>query len=234
MKALSQYNSINNWGWLEDTSCLSQIEIVSGDIRDPFFCNEIVSGMDCVFHLAALIAIPYSYVAPQSYVETNVTGTLNIVHCIDTERPLNESIEVFSKYEDLVQYAHKTINQTCRFLDIEFSSSMLNSASFIDNSGNFFDSNSSFFQNRNNIDSESVYVWISNLEEYEIYLVELITKNSLLEFEYELSDIKLSKTGTDEVNEILNDNYIKPRFNYWKKFKNRVQAYPDSNTAYSS
>ena len=58
--ALSQYNSFNNWGWLEKISCLDQIEVVSGDIRDPFFCKEIMDGVDCVFHLAALIAIPYS------------------------------------------------------------------------------------------------------------------------------------------------------------------------------
>ena len=78
VKALSQYNSFNNWGWLEDVNCREQVEIISGDIRDPFFCKEIITGVDCVFHLAALIAIPYSYTAPQSYVETNITGTLNI------------------------------------------------------------------------------------------------------------------------------------------------------------
>ena len=78
IRALSQYNSFNNWGWLEDVNCREQIEIISGDIRDPFFCKEMISGVDCVFHLAALIAIPYSYMAPQSYVETNITGTLNI------------------------------------------------------------------------------------------------------------------------------------------------------------
>jgi NAD dependent epimerase/dehydratase len=78
VRALSQYNSFNNWGWLEDVSCRGQIEIISGDIRDPFFCKEMITGVDCVFHLAALIAIPYSYTAPQSYVETNVTGTLNV------------------------------------------------------------------------------------------------------------------------------------------------------------
>ena len=78
VRALSQYNSFNDWGWLEDIECLNVIEVVSGDIRDPFFCKEIMQGIDCVFHLAALIAIPYSYTAPQSYVETNVTGTLNI------------------------------------------------------------------------------------------------------------------------------------------------------------
>ena len=78
VKALSQYNSFNNWGWLEDVGCMEEIEILTGDIRDPFFCNEICEGVNIIFHLAALIAIPYSYIAPQSYVETNITGTLNI------------------------------------------------------------------------------------------------------------------------------------------------------------
>ena len=78
VRALAQYNSFNNWGWLEDVGCKEEIEIVTGDIRDPFFCNEICEGVNIIFHLAALIAIPYSYIAPQSYVETNITGTLNI------------------------------------------------------------------------------------------------------------------------------------------------------------
>ncbi|BHH82674.1 NAD-dependent 4,6-dehydratase LegB [Desulforhopalus sp. 52FAK] len=78
VKALSQYNSFNNWGWLEDTDCLDQIEVVTGDVRDPYFCKHIMSDVDIVFHLAALIAIPYSYIAPDSYVDTNIKGTLNI------------------------------------------------------------------------------------------------------------------------------------------------------------
>lgn len=78
VRALAQYNSFNNWGWLEDVGCKEEIEILTGDIRDPFFCNEICEGVNIIFHLAALIAIPYSYIAPQSYVETNITGTLNI------------------------------------------------------------------------------------------------------------------------------------------------------------
>lgn len=76
--ALCQYNSFNFWGWLEDVACRDQIKVISGDIRDPHFCKMITSGMDMVFHLAALIAIPYSYVAPDSYVDVNVRGTLNI------------------------------------------------------------------------------------------------------------------------------------------------------------
>ncbi len=78
VKALSYYNSFNHWGWLEDLDCLSEIEVLSGDVRDPDYCKAIIRGVDVVFHLAALIAIPYSYIAPQSYVDTNVKGTLNI------------------------------------------------------------------------------------------------------------------------------------------------------------
>lgn len=78
VKALSQYNSFNNWGWLEDISCLRDIEILNGDVRDPHYCKHITKGADVVFHLAALIAIPYSYVAPDSYLDTNIKGTLNM------------------------------------------------------------------------------------------------------------------------------------------------------------
>ena len=78
VKALSQYNSFNNWGWLENVNCKDQIEIVCGDVRDANFCEEISKDVDIIYHLAALIAIPYSYIAPDSYVDTNIRGTLNI------------------------------------------------------------------------------------------------------------------------------------------------------------
>ncbi len=78
VKALSQYNSFNNWGWLEDIPPDNNLEIIPGDVRDAHFCKEITKSVDVIFHLAALIAIPYSYIAPDSYVDTNVRGTLNI------------------------------------------------------------------------------------------------------------------------------------------------------------
>jgi len=78
VRALAQYNSFNYWGWLEDIEPIDNLEVVTGDVRDPNYCREICKGIDIVFHLAALIAIPYSYVAPDSYVDTNVKGTLNI------------------------------------------------------------------------------------------------------------------------------------------------------------
>ncbi|MDE6480663.1 MAG: NAD-dependent 4,6-dehydratase LegB [Muribaculaceae bacterium] len=84
VRALAQYNSFNNWGWLEDVKHPG-LEVVTGDVRDPNYCRHIVKGIDTVFHLAALIAIPYSYVAPDSYVDTNVKGTLNICQAVRDE-----------------------------------------------------------------------------------------------------------------------------------------------------
>ena len=76
--ALAHYNSFNYWGWLEDIPSLNEIQVVTGDIRDSHFCLTLLKEIDVVFHLAALIPIPYSYRAPDSYLDTNVRGTLNI------------------------------------------------------------------------------------------------------------------------------------------------------------
>lgn len=78
VRALAQYNSFNFWGWLEGVSHPG-LEVVTGDVRDPNLCRHISQGCGTIFHLAALIAIPYSYVAPDSYVDTNIKGTLNML-----------------------------------------------------------------------------------------------------------------------------------------------------------
>jgi NAD dependent epimerase/dehydratase len=82
VRAMALYNSFNSWGWVDEVSCSAEIEVVSGDIRDAEFVRAAVDGMDIVFHLAALIAIPYSYQAPRSYIDTNVTGTLNVLQAV--------------------------------------------------------------------------------------------------------------------------------------------------------
>lgn len=81
VKAFCYYNSFNSWGWLDTFSQekLQQIEIFTGDVRDPNGVRTAMQGCDVVFHLAALIAIPYSYHSPDSYVDTNIKGTLNIL-----------------------------------------------------------------------------------------------------------------------------------------------------------
>jgi NAD dependent epimerase/dehydratase len=77
VRALSYYNSFNDWGWLNGI-LHPNLEVVTGDVRDPNCCRQITQDIEIVFHLAALIAIPYSYMAPDSYVDTNIRGTLNI------------------------------------------------------------------------------------------------------------------------------------------------------------
>jgi NAD dependent epimerase/dehydratase len=76
--ALSYYNSFNYWGWLEEFRTNPRLEIISGDIRDAHFCKQLCKDVDIIYHLAALIAVPYSYIAPDGYIDTNVKGTLNI------------------------------------------------------------------------------------------------------------------------------------------------------------
>ena len=81
VKAFTYYNSFNTWGWLDTfpKEKLSELEIFQGDIRDPNGVREAMKGVDGVFHLAALIAIPFSYHSPDSYVDTNIKGTLNVL-----------------------------------------------------------------------------------------------------------------------------------------------------------
>ena len=81
VKAFVYYNSFHSWGWLDtlDPAILSEIDVFMGDIRDPFGVKTAMTGCDRVLHLAALIGIPYSYHSPQNYVETNITGTLNLL-----------------------------------------------------------------------------------------------------------------------------------------------------------
>ncbi len=81
VRAFVLYNSFNTWGWLDTfpKELLSQIEIFQGDVRDPNGVKEAMKGMDAVFHLAALIAIPFSYHSPDTYVDTNIKGTLNVL-----------------------------------------------------------------------------------------------------------------------------------------------------------
>ncbi|ASM35756.1 dTDP-glucose 4,6-dehydratase [Campylobacter sputorum subsp. bubulus] len=92
VKALSQYNSFNFWGWLEDCKNLREMEVVSGDLRDSFFCETLLQNIDTIFHLGALIAIPYSYQASQSYVDTNIQGTLNMLQAAKKSSNLEKFI----------------------------------------------------------------------------------------------------------------------------------------------
>lgn len=90
VRALIQYNFRGHWGWIEDVppESMRNVEVFPADLRDPFVVRKAVAGCRKVFHLGALIAIPYSYVAPQEYVQTNVIGTLNVL-----QSSLEEKVE---------------------------------------------------------------------------------------------------------------------------------------------
>ena len=79
VKAFVRYNSKNNWGWLEKSKVLNEIEVVTGDIRDYDSVYNAAEGCETVFHLAALIGIPYSYISPLAYIKTNIEGTYNVL-----------------------------------------------------------------------------------------------------------------------------------------------------------
>ena len=96
VRAFVLYNSFNSWGWLDTSSddVRSQLDVFAGDIRDPHGVRQAMRGCDVVLHLAALIAIPYSYHSPDTYVETNVKGTLNVLQAareLDVEKVVHTS-----------------------------------------------------------------------------------------------------------------------------------------------
>ena len=93
VRAFVHYNSSGKWGWLDTLPKEKKkaLDVVMGDIRDPSFVTEAMKDIDCVFHLAALIAIPFSYIAPDTYVDTNIKGTLNVLNgakMLETKRVL--------------------------------------------------------------------------------------------------------------------------------------------------
>ncbi len=93
VRAFVMYNSFNTYGWIDtlDRSIINQLEIIPGDIRDPFGVNKAIKGCDAIFHLAALIAIPYSYHSPATYIDTNIKGTLNVLQGAMTHNVKSDS-----------------------------------------------------------------------------------------------------------------------------------------------
>jgi NAD dependent epimerase/dehydratase len=108
VRALVHYNALNSWGWLEHSSVKNDIEVVSGDVCDRDSVREAMRDVETVFHLAALIAIPYSYHAPASYINTNIMGTLNI---LQAGRELN--------VERIVQTSTSEVYGTARYVPID-------------------------------------------------------------------------------------------------------------------
>ena len=106
VRAFVLYNSFNTWGWLEtlDKSMMDYVEIFQGDIRDPHGVKAAMQGVDAVFHLAALIAIPFSYHSPDAYVDTNIKGTLNVLQAARELENLRTLVTSTSEVYGTAQY----------------------------------------------------------------------------------------------------------------------------------
>jgi NAD dependent epimerase/dehydratase len=117
VRAFVRYNSKNDWGWLEFSHVKEEIEVVSGDIRDYDSVDNALKGIDSVFHLAALIGIPYSYISPLAYVKTNVEGTYNVLQSSKVNNLENILITSTSETYGTAQYVpmdenHPSVGQS--------------------------------------------------------------------------------------------------------------------------
>lgn len=106
VRAFVLYNSFGQWGWLDTLPKEKRdaLDVVMGDVRDPVFVRKAMEGVECVFHLAALIAIPYSYYAPDAYVDTNIKGTLNVLNAARELRTKRVLITSTSEVYGTAQY----------------------------------------------------------------------------------------------------------------------------------
>lgn len=104
VKAFVRYNSRNDWGWLEESKYKNEIEVISGDIRDYYSVYNAMKGCNTVFHLAALIGIPYSYITPLGYIKTNVVGAYNILQAAKEQNLDNIMITSTSETYGTAQY----------------------------------------------------------------------------------------------------------------------------------
>lgn len=136
------------------------------------------------------------------------------------------------KYEDLVSKPVETIKDICQFLDISYTSKMLNAASFIEPTGKTFDSNSSFKKNRKTIDRSSIDVWRDKLSNLDIYITEMVLKEKLLRYGYKLSGIDLNKNELTEMYDLLHIPFLRKRYKYWLENGTGLEAYPDTIGVY--
>jgi NAD dependent epimerase/dehydratase len=104
VKAFVRYNSKNSWGWLDESKYIDNIEVITGDIRDYDSVYKAMTGCDTVFHLSALIGIPYSYISPLAYIKTNIEGTYNILESAKNLNFINVIVTSTSETYGTAQY----------------------------------------------------------------------------------------------------------------------------------
>ena len=133
----------------------------------------------------------------------------------------------FIKYEDLVNMQEKTIQELCDFLGIEFDSVMLDSSQFKDKVGKTWKANSSFDETIEGISNKTIGRWNNRISNVELYLIEMVLRDQMIDFGYDLAAVPLEKNEWDELFDILNDDFIKERYRSWLETGYGHQKYPN-------
>jgi len=131
------------------------------------------------------------------------------------------------KYEELVANPVPILNRICNFLEIQYDPIMLESEKFKDKSGNAWESNTSFSEKMQGISQNAVSRWKKSISNVELFFIEMILREQIQEFDYELGAIPLTKSEWDELFTILNDDFVKDRYRYWLKTGQGHQKYPN-------
>lgn len=160
-----------------------------------------------------------------------IFSTLSMFKFLSSEDCLTSRV-LLIKYEDLIEEPQKVVINACDFLDIKYKEEMLDVSKFKDFKGQKFDGNSAFVAQKTSIDKTSKSLWKDKLTNIELYLTEMILKQYMLFFGYELSGVDLSKSEFNELYDLLHEEYIYKRYAYWLKNGNGQESHPDTDGAY--
>tara|TARA_A100000164_G_C21896373_1_gene768138 strand:- start:35 stop:1015 length:981 start_codon:yes stop_codon:yes gene_type:complete len=181
---------------------------------------------------AILASYKHSTYLPEPMYLDVIFSTLALFNYISSLGEVSKSVHLI-RYEDLIEKPAFIIKKASQFLEIDYKDEMLNVAQFKDFKGEKFDTDSSFTSQKETIDKSSRDLWREKLSNIEIYFTEMILKNHMLSFGFDLSEINLNQEELNKFKILLNDKYINKRFLYWKKNGNGLESHPDTAGAYN-
>ena len=181
---------------------------------------------------AILASYKHSTYLPEPMYLDVIFSTLALFNYISSLGNVSKNVHLV-KYEDLIEKPVYIIKKASQFLEIDYKDEMLNVAQFKDFKGEKFDTDSSFTSQKKSIDKSSRDLWREKLSNTEIHFTEMILKNHMLSFGFDLSGINLNQEELNKFKILLNDKYINKRFLYWKKNGNGLESHPDTVGAYN-
>ncbi|MGM0520200.1 MAG: sulfotransferase [Campylobacterota bacterium] len=221
-------NLENNIRWAEKTNV--EWEGIEGFL-DMFKNGKVIH----IYRDPRAVLASYKYMTIHEglkYLDA-IFASLAMFNYISQEKILKNQNILLLKYEDFVKNPRQNTIKICDFLEIKFTEKMLDVTSFKDKFGNNFDTDSSFTPQKKAIDTSSVNLWQEKLSVVEIYFTELILKKQMEAFSYKPLSVVLTNKESEEFNKLLKDPFIAKRYNYFIKYEDGQQAYPNTKDAYS-